>query len=404
MIRFKQLAVFLALGLFGCSATEDNGQPPGSASAPTTTAPEVTTPAPGTDPTDTTPPVPTSVTPGPVVENTPPTPPSSTPGSAGSAAVDVPINTGLTVTFSEVMDAATFTSDTFVVTTASGTQVNGTVKYLGSTATFTPSVNLDANTQYTATITTGAKDLAGNSMAAPYVWTFTTGSTAAKGPPAVILGTAGNFVILAKTAISVTGPTAITGNLAVSPAAQSYITGFSEALDSTNVFATSSLVTGKIYASDMAVPTPSNLTTAVSDMEIAYTDAAGRVTPDFTELGAGDVSGQTLIPGLYKWGTGLLMTSDVTISGGPNDTWIFQIAQDLLVSNGVHITLAGGAQPQNIFWQVAGQVTLGTTAVMKGVILSQTQVVLETGATLDGRALAQTAVTLDANAVTQPAK
>ncbi len=153
----------------------------------------------------------------------------------------------------------------------------------------------------------------------------------------------------------------------------------------------------------MAAPTPSKLTTAIGDMEIAYTDAAGRSSPDHTELGAGDISGMTLEPGLYKWGTGVLMASDVTLSGGANDIWIFQIAEDMTVENGVALTLAGGALPKNIFWQVAGQATLGTTADFKGIILSKTQIVVNNGAVLNGRAMAQTAATLDANAITQPA-
>jgi hypothetical protein len=145
------------------------------------------------------------------------------------------------------------------------------------------------------------------------------------------------------------------------------------------------------------------MTTAVSDMETAYTDAAGRAIPDYTELYAGDVTGKTLTPGLYKWGTGVLVSAGgVTISGTASDVWIFQIAQDLTVANGAIVTLSGGAQAKNIFWQVAGQTTLGTTADMKGIILCQTAIVLNNGATLNGRALAQTEVTLDANTVTKP--
>jgi hypothetical protein len=218
----------------------------------------------------------------------------------------------------------------------------------------------------------------------------------------VLLGTAGNFVILAKSGISTTGTTAVVGDIGLSPAAQTFITGFSEVLDATNQFATTPIVDGKLYAADMAPPTPANLTQAVGDMETAYTDAAGRKLPDFTELGAGDISGMTLEPGLYKWGTGVLITSDVTLSGSAEDVWIFQIAQDLTVSNGVHVTLSDGALPQNISWQVAGQATLETTAAFKGIILCQTAIVLNTGVVMNGRALAQTAVTLDANAVTQP--
>jgi len=151
-------------------------------------------------------------------------------------------------------------------------------------------------------------------------------------------------------------------------------------------------------------PTPSVMTTSVSDMETAYTDAAGRTSPDHTELGAGDVTGMTLYAGLYKWGTGLLISAGgVTISGSASDVWIFQVAQNLEVANGAIITLGGAAQAKNIYWQVGGQVTLGTTSQMKGIILCQTAIVISTGATLVGRAMAQTQVTLDANSVTAPA-
>ena len=228
-------------------------------------------------------------------------------------------------------------------------------------------------------------------------------STPAAGPAPVALGSAGNYVILAKAAISTTGTTSVVGNIGLSPAARSYFTGFSEVLDPTNVFARSSLVTGKMYAANMAPPTPANLTTAIGNMETAFTNAAGRTLPDFTELGAGNLDGKTLVPGLYKWGTGVTIPHRITLSGGANDVWIFQIASNLTVGNGAIVALSGGAQAKNIFWQVSGQTALGTNSQFKGIILCKTQIVLRTGAALKGRALAQTAVTLDANAVTQPA-
>jgi hypothetical protein len=159
-----------------------------------------------------------------------------------------------------------------------------------------------------------------------------------------------------------------------------------------------------VYAANYAVPTPAKMTTAVSDMQTAYTDAAGRTNPTATGLGAGDISGLTLTPGLYKWGTGLAINTGVTLNcqGNANAVFIFQIAQNLNVGNGAIVTLSGGCQASNIFWQVAGQATLGTTSNFKGVILCQTAIVLNTGATLTGRALAQTAVTLNANAVASP--
>ena len=224
----------------------------------------------------------------------------------------------------------------------------------------------------------------------------------AAGPATVNLGTASNYVILSKTGISTTGSTLINGDIGVSPIAASAITGFALTLPAGSAFSTSPLVTGKVYASDYANPTPANLTTAVLDMQTAYTDAAGRSLNAITELGAGNIGGLTLAPGLYKWGTGLTIPTDVTLSGSANDIWIFQIAQNLNLSSATHIVLSGGAQASNVFWQVAGQTTIGTTAVFNGNILDQTAIVLNTGATLNGRALAQTAVTLDSNAVTMP--
>ncbi len=224
----------------------------------------------------------------------------------------------------------------------------------------------------------------------------------AAGPAPVNLGTAGNFAILAKSGVSTTGTTSIVGDVGVSPIDSTAITGFGLIMDTTNEFSTSSLITGKAYAADYTAPTPTKMTTAISDMETAYTDAAGRTNPTATELGAGNIDGMTIAPGLYKWGTGVMIPTGVTLSGGPDDVWIFQIAQNLDVGNGAIITLAGGAQAKNVFWQLFGQATLGTTADMKGIILSQTSIAINTGARLNGRALAQTAVTLDANAITAP--
>ncbi len=223
----------------------------------------------------------------------------------------------------------------------------------------------------------------------------------AASPATVNLGASGNFAILAKTGISTTGSTSIVGDLGLSPAAASYITGFALSLPAASAFSTSALVTGKIYAPGYADPTPANLTTAVLNMQTAYTDAAGRAA-DVTELGAGNIGGMTLVPGVYKWGTGVTIPTDITLSGGASDVWIFQIAQNLIVSSGAHIVLAGGAQASNVFWVVAGQTTIGTTAVFNGNVLDQTAIVLNTGAQLNGRALAQTAVTLDSNSVTVP--
>lgn len=215
------------------------------------------------------------------------------------------------------------------------------------------------------------------------------------------LGEAGHFAILAKSGISTVPTSAVTGDLGVSPAAASFITGFSLTADSTNEFSTSSQVTGKVYSADNAVPTPANLTEAVADMMLAYADAAGRA-PDVTELGAGNIGGMTLDPGVYKWGTGLLIPTDVTLSGNEDAVWIFQIAQNLTLGNAVKILTEGGALSKNIFWQVEGLVEVGTTAQLEGVILTQTSVTLGAGASVNGRLLAQTAVDIDSSTVVEP--
>jgi hypothetical protein len=320
-----------------------------------------------------------------------------------NGATGVPLNTNISATFSENMERATLTSTTFTLTSgAPAMPIPGTVIYANSTAVFWPAAHLASDRTYTATVTTGAKSFFGMPLAANHVWSFATGTTKTPGLP-VNLGMAGNFVILAKSRISTVPTSAITGNLGVSPAAASYITGFSLTADSTNVFSTSPQVTGKVYAADYAVPTPSNMTTAVSDMELAYTDAGARA-PDVTELGAGNIGGRTLTPGVYKWGTGLLIPTNVTLTGNALDVWIFQIAQDLTMSTAANVVLTGGALPKNVFWQVAGAVTLGTNAHCEGVILTQTAVTLRTGASLKGRLLAQTAVTIDASTIVQPAQ
>jgi hypothetical protein len=221
----------------------------------------------------------------------------------------------------------------------------------------------------------------------------------------VNLGASGGFVILAKSGITNVPTSAITGNIGVSPIGYAAIVGFDLSPispDAGTVSATSPQVNGLVYASDYISPTPSNLTTAVGAMELAYTTAAGRAA-GYTELGAGDIGGKTLTPGVYKWGTGLLIPTDVYFSGSSNDVWILQIAQNLTMASTVRVHLLGGALAKNITWQVAGAVTLGSTAHLDGIVLCQTAITLGNGATVNGRLLAQMAVTLDGNTVVQPA-
>ena len=216
------------------------------------------------------------------------------------------------------------------------------------------------------------------------------------GPAPVRLGSSGTFAILSKSGITDVYASAVKGDVGTSP-----ITGAALLLACDEV-------TGRMFVVDAAGPAcaindATTLTAAVSDMETAYNDAAGRVSPDVTELGGGEIGGLTLRPGLYKWGTDVLITNDVTLSGGPNDVWIFQVAGALKEGSAARVTLTGGALAKNVVWQVAGAVSIGTTAHFEGVVLTRTMIAVKTGASVNGRLLAQTAVTLQMNAITQPA-
>jgi hypothetical protein len=313
-------------------------------------------------------------------------------------AMNMAFNGTVTVTFDEPIDPLSVGPDAFLLTLA-GLPVPGSFAFVDNTAIFTPLDLLPASTRLDAEIAAGILDLAGNPLRDAYLWSFTTSPSLVL---PVNLGTAANFAILAKSGISTVPASAITGDIGVSPAAATYITGFSLIADSTNVYSISTQVVGEVYAADYEVPTPSNMTTAISDMETAFVDAAGRPA-GITELGAGNIGGLTIAPGVYKWGTGVLIPTDVTLSGSATDIWIFQIAQDLTMSTGARVSLTGGALAKNVYWQVSGLVDINTTAHCEGVVLTSTSVTLQTGASINGRLLAQTAVNLDAATVVEPA-
>jgi hypothetical protein len=229
-------------------------------------------------------------------------------------------------------------------------------------------------------------------LAAPVV------ATAAAPQAPIKLGSAGTFALLSKTGITNVYASVINGDVGASP-----ITGAAIGLTCGEI------ASGILYTVNAAGPLPCSvtaatlLTSAVSDMQTAYTDAAGRVNPDFTELGSGEIGGKTLRPGLYKWGTDVKISTNVTLSGSSTDVFIFQIAGGIKQASATRVILTGGVQAKNIFWQAADVVTIGTTAHFEGVLLAKTMVAVKTGASVNGRLLAQTAVTLQKNKVTQPA-
>jgi hypothetical protein len=224
------------------------------------------------------------------------------------------------------------------------------------------------------------------------------------------LGSCSNYVILAKTGISTSPISAITGDIAVSPAAESYLTGFSLTRDSTGTFSSSSQIAapGKSFASDLADPTPSVLTTAVDDMTTAYNDAAGRsCVAANLNLQGGQITGTTFLPGVYEWSTNIEYSDSIYIKGSDTDLFIFKTTGNIITASVSQIVLLpavdGGPVPlaSNIVWQVAGYVTAGTNSVFKGTILSMTAVNFLTGSTLNGAIYAQTAVVLQSATITK---
>ena len=204
-------------------------------------------------------------------------------------------------------------------------------------------------------------------------------------PAPVALGTAGGFAVLAGSTVTNVGPTSVTGDLGVSPG--SAVTGFPPGT-----------VIGTQHVTD---PTAA---TAKGDLTTAYNDAAGRTLCAITV--AGNIGGQTLVPGLYKSTSTLAVSSgELTLDaqGNANAVWIFQIASALTVTSGRQVILSGGAKASNIFWQVGTSATLGTTSSFQGTIMADQSITLETSATLNGRALARiAAVTLDSNTIVKP--
>jgi hypothetical protein len=341
------------------------------------------------------------------------TPPMVSSVIPADAATGVTIDSPITVQFDEAMDHMTISTASVTLHEDANPLVliPGTVLYDPQTsiATFTPASHLTNGTAYTATVKITAKDMAGNPLTVAKVWGFTTLTPLA----AVDLLSAGHFVILAKTTITDVLPSTIVGNIGVSPAAGSFID------------VKCAEMTGKIYTVDATYVGSGDVTcvepgpganktlvdNAILDMGTAYADASGRTSPDATELGAGNISGLTIAPGLYKWSTDVTINTDVFLSGTANDVWIFQIAGNLSIAAGgsvpagIKVILSGGAQAKNIFWQVGGLTgaTLGTYSTFHGNILSAKQVVLRTGAVLTGRAFADSQVVLEQNAVTKPA-
>ncbi len=331
-------------------------------------------------------------------EATPPRVLSNTPldGATG-----VSLDGRVSATFSEAMDPDTLTASTFTLTSGdAAVPVAGTVVYADSIAVFWPAAQLASSSAYTATISTDANSGLGVALGVAYSWSFTGDRVFGPGGAPVNLKTAGDYAVLAKASISGTGAIVI-GDLGISPAAASYITGFSLAADPSMEFSTSAQIIGKVYAADYAAPTPAKLTIAVNDMQLAYAEASARAA-SVIDVGEGSIGGMVLGPGVYRWTGGVSIPATLTLTGSATDVWIFQIAGTLDLAASTRVVMIGGALAGNVFWKVSGAVTLGAMAHFEGVLLAAAAVSSGAATTITGRVLSNTDVTITGSSVTRP--
>ena len=366
------------------------------------------------------------------------TAPTITLTSPADTDMNVALNKTVSATFSEAMDPLTIAAPgtfTLAVAGVGGAAVTGTVTYdpLTNIATFTPAANLTASTQYTATITTAATDLAGNALAAglvPNPWSFTTGLAA--GPVGPNLGVALTFGAFGGGA-GITNQginTVINGDIGTT-GASTVVTGFHDLGPNCVYTETGSdvgLVNGTINtaAPPPTVGCPSEgtsvtaaiATQAASDALAAYNNISPASRPGGTDPGSGQLGGLVLPPGIYQaaGGTFLLTGSDLTLDaqGDANALWIFQAASSLTVGGpGAprNIILVNGAQAKNVFWYVGSSATINAAGggTMVGTIIAAAGVSFSTPGnaavvTLNGRALGLSAsVTMVNTVVNVPA-
>lgn len=361
------------------------------------------------------------------------TAPTITLTNPANVATNVVLNTTVSATFSKAMDPLTITAFgtfTLSVAGAGGAAVAGNVTYDSASdiATFTPAANLTATTQYTATISSAAKDLAGNALASgtkPNPWTFTTGASIGTTGPnlgaASTFGAFGGGAGITNQGIN----TVINGDIGTT-GASTLVTGFHDAGPGCTYTETGSnvgTVNGKIYTAPppptVGCPTEGTATTfaiatqAATDALAAYNSLTPASRPGGTDPGAGQLGGLVLAPAIYKSASGsfLITGSDLTLDaqGNANAIWVFQMASSLTVgAPGAprNIILVNGAQAKNVFWQVGSFATINAAGggTMVGTIIASSGVSFSTPGnaavvTLNGRALALNASVTMVNTV-----
>jgi len=311
-------------------------------------------------------------------------------------AIDVPINTTVSATFSEDMDPLSVTTATFGLTGPGGTEVTGTVIYdaLTMIGTFEPSSDLMSATTYTATVTIDAKDLAGNPMLLDYVWSFNTGDILTGMLP-VNLGSLSTFVAVAGSGLTNSnsgGTTTLNGDVGLTP------TGTCLG-DGSPCTITNPVINGTLYINDAGGVAAQ----AKIDLTAAYVDATSR--PVGTTVN--DLSGMTLAPGVYTSDSTMSVAVGGTVTldgqGDANAVWIFQIGSSLTVNNDAKVVLVNGAKAKNVFWAVFASSTLGSNVSFAGSVLAGESNSVGTNSIVVGRLLCTVGqITLLSDTITLP--
>ena len=302
-----------------------------------------------------------------------------------NGATGVPLNQIISATFSEAMNPTTINNTTFLLMRGA-ISVAGTVTYAGNTASFTPTGLLLAGTVYTATITTGARNLAGNGLVANYVWTFTTASAPA---PPNILGAAAQFGTFGGSAgITNQGLNTLIFNGSIGTTGVStIITGFRDGTTGDVYTVTplnNGLVTGRIHTAPPPPGSAASLaiaTQALADANAAYAAISPAGMPGGIDPGAGQLGGLTLMPGVYRSAAGpfLITNGNLTLDaqGNPNAQWFFQAPTSLTVgiagpTGARSVILTNGAQAKNVYWYVGSAATINAAGggIMVGTIIS----------------------------------
>ena len=314
-------------------------------------------------------------------------------------ATNVAANKVISINFSMPMDVSTFTSAN--ITLKSGTTTilgNLTYNLTKDVAYFTPSSNLLLNTTYTATVTTAVKNAAGVPLANNYIWSFNTNVPVTGS--LVDLKSVARFGIISGVGVSNNAGFSQIRNMdvGISPGVRSSITGFPPA----------TIVNGAIYASDDIAPagTAAMLTQAKKDLTDAYLFVEGASYSAPIGI-AGDQGGKTLVAGIYKsTSTLLVQNGNLTLSGSATDVWIFQIASAFTTVGGAggNIVLAGGALAKNVYWQTGSSATIGNYTNFQGNVLALQSITMGSHATATGRMLARNGavVMTDTNIITKP--